>query len=401
VAKLQNLNAEDFAPILAELGLAPDVVQVVDPAPPPPSENRPPPPLARGNLLYGQIGGGLDTRIASKLYRERGDGALPPDGWALFFLKDRRTDDELARWRNSFWPWLHMVAVYRIDAGRIERQTLQGVALLAGKCEKNGVLLVARRREHVLSPATTVEKFDANAGGWNIEPGKPGHAHFRWMRRYVARFARARAGAAILDFGCGSGWVGIEAALAAGRAPLRAFDPAPEMVKNAAENARSAGLTDFEARAGFGEQPPFDPARDGRFEVVLSSGVVSFAPHILKWIDGLCSTVAPGGTLVVGDINRDARGMLRRRATRVLLPAREMNALITSEMRGALEKRGFVHEATAGYQLTRPVPELMHWSDTRCGGALTPPLLLLNKLAAGRMALGAFDSWVLRMRAPR
>jgi 2-polyprenyl-3-methyl-5-hydroxy-6-metoxy-1,4-benzoquinol methylase len=392
VAKLQNLTPEDFAPITADLGIAPESLQVVDPAPPPPSENRPPPPIARGNLLYGQIGGGLDTRVASKLYRDRGDSALPPDGWAMFFLKDQRTDAELARWRNHLWPWLHVVAIYRIEGASVTRQNLQGTAPITGSCERKGVILVARRREHVLSPATTVEKFDANASGWNAAPGSRGYAHFRWMRRFVADFSRARKPARLLDFGCGAGWVGIEAALAAGRAALRAFDPSPEMARIATDNARSAGLSDFEARTGFGEEPPFAPER---FDVVLASGVVSFAPHINLWIDGLCSTVAPGGTLVVGDINRDARGIQKRRRTRVLLPAREMNALVASEMRAALEKRGFAHEATAGYQLTDPVPQLMHRST-----ALAGPLLALNKLAAGRLGLASFDSWVLRMRAP-
>jgi hypothetical protein len=32
--------------------------------------------------------------------------------------------------------------------------------------------------------------------------------------------------------------------------------------------------------------------------------------------------------------------------------------------------------------------------------ALAGPLLALNKLAAGRLGLASFDSWVLRMRAP-
>ena len=57
----------------------------------------------------------------------------------------------------------------------------------------------------MLSPSVTVAKFDANAAGWSGDPGKPGYAHHRWMRRYVGLFARPKDGARILDFGCGTG----------------------------------------------------------------------------------------------------------------------------------------------------------------------------------------------------
>ncbi len=401
MAKLQNLTAQDFAPLLAELGLEPSTCNVVDPAPPPPSENRAPPPVPRGHLIYGQIGSGLDIARAAKLYRDRGDAALPSDGWAFFFLKDARDDVELARWRNSLWPWLHVVAIYRLAQGRATRETLQGRVDVPGTYTLNGVLLAAQRREHVLGPAATVAKFDGNAEGWNGAPGKPGYAHHRWMRKYVALFGKPRRGARILDFGCGAGWVGIEAALAAGAADLCAFDPSPELLRLTQQNAKASGVERVTVRQGFGEQPPFPAADEARFDLVAASGVVSFSPSIRKWLDGLCSTVAPGGTLVIGDVNRDSKGMLLRRATRPLLPAREMNALVADEVRVELEKHGFVLEAAAGYQLTRPVPQLAHWSDRKLGGALSPLLLAWNRFAAGPTSKpGRFDSWVLRFRAP-
>jgi 2-polyprenyl-3-methyl-5-hydroxy-6-metoxy-1,4-benzoquinol methylase len=261
-------------------------------------------------------------------------------------------------------------------------------------------LLVGRRREHVLSPDVTVEKFNQHAAGWNGRPGEPGYPHHRWMRRFVARFASPQPGQRLLDFGCGAGWVGIEAALAAGGCALRAFDPSPEMVRIANGNARASGLQDFEARTGFGEDPPFPGSGEQPFDVVYSSGVVSFSPRIERWIEGLASTVRPGGTLVVGDIQRESRGMRLRRSRRPLLPAREMNALTGAEMSRLLERHGFRLEASAGYQLTWPVPQISHWSDTRARGALSPLTLLLNKVAAGRLAPDCFDSWVLRLRAP-
>ncbi len=401
MVKPRHLSPEDFPPVLADLALEPSALQVVDPAPPPPSEHKPLPKLERGHLLYGQIGGGLDIPNASAMYRRRGDAALPSDGWALFFLKDQRADEELARWRNHLWPWLHVVAIYRIRGGQAERQILQRRELLPGTCAKEGVMLVARRREHVLSPELTQQKFDQNAAGWNVRPGEAGYAHYRWMRRYVGRFAPPRPAARILDFGCGAGWVGIEAALRSRGGRLCAFDPSPEMVRHAEENARQSGLSHFEARTGFGEDPPYPAAGEPPYELVLSSGVVSFAPNSDRWVAGLARTVAPGGTLVVGDIARESRGMRRRRLQRPLLPVREMNALTGDEMAALLASRGFQLEARAGYQLSRPVPELSHWSDTRARGAFSPLFLLANRLAAGRLAPSWFDSWVLRLRAPQ
>jgi SAM-dependent methyltransferase len=224
------------------------------------------------------------------------------------------------------------------------------------------------------------------------------------MRRYVADFARAPRGVRVLDFGSGAGWVGVEAAKRLAARELCAFDPSPEMVRITGENAQAEGIERFTGRTGFGEDPPFPAAGEAPIELVLSSGVASFSPDLERWLDGLARTVAPGGELVIGDIHREARGFRRRRAERPLLPVREMNARTRAELRAGLEARGFTHEASAGYQLTRPVPELMHLSETKLHGLLSRPLLWSNQLAASLdRALGGrcddqFDSWVMRLR---
>jgi len=348
-----------------------------------------------------------DLGVAAERFSPPGDSALSSepsllraigrDGWALSCVAGAPSRAALAELRNELWPSLHVVALYHCDERGVRRETLQGSTRLGEPIGFAGVVIVARRREEVLSPSATVAKFDQYAGGWNGEPGRPGYAHFRWIRRYVGLFATARPGTRILDFGCGAGWVGIEASLAAGGAALAAFDPSPEMVRNAEANARAEGLKEFEGRVGFGEQPPFDE----RFGLVISSGVVSFSPDQPRWFDGLARCVEARGTLVIGDLNPRSRGMQQRRATRPLLPARELNALTADEARLELERRGFRHEATAGYQLTRPVPQLAHWSDTRLHGALSPLLLAWNRMRAGPTRdLAAFDSWVMRFRAP-
>ena len=255
-----------------------------------------------------------------------------------------------------------------------------------------------------MSPASTVQKFDHNAKGWDGEPGRPSYPHFRWMRKYVGLFSKPRPGDRILDFGCGAGWCGIEAALKAPDSTLSSFDPSPQMVAIAEENAHKAGIKRFIGRTGFGEDPPFPAEGEEPFDYVVSSGVVSFSPDVSGWIDGLAGTVKPGGQLVVGDIHRNSRGFRRRRGSHPILPAREMNAQTREEVRAGLVSLGFEHVRSAGYQLTWPVPQLMHLNETRLGGALTYPLLWSNQLAAcidrsiGSPFQNQFDSWVMHFR---
>jgi len=383
--------------VLRDLDLRADRVRTVGDAPAPP-------------------GGGSRSALAAVPASEKdgaktgpelvafGEAHVAGDGALLVLLEGPREDREIAAFRNALWPFAHVVAIYRMSHGGIVRTTLAGTERLRGGTGISGALLVARRKEIVLAPDATVAKFDQNASGWDGKPGTPGYAHFRWMRRFVGTFAPEdwmRASAErILDFGCGAGWVGIEAALLAGasRVELCAFDPSPEMVRIAGENARASGIARFSARTGFGEDPPFPAEGERPFDLVISSGVVSFAPDSGRWLDGLARTVATGGKLVIGDIHRESKGMRRRRASKPLLPAREMNARTRGEVRSELERRGFVLEAEAGYQISSPVPELMHWSEKRLRGLLHPALLAWNRARAGKGSEDAFDSWVLRFR---
>ncbi len=356
-------------------------------------------------LLIG-VAAGSGVSSAQDI-KQRADRGLSESGALLLFLEGRRDEQELAAWRNELWPLLHMSVIYSITTDGVKRRTLAGSQALGDAQDKahrvrSGMLLVGRRRVHSMSPDATTVKFDANATSWNGDPSGPGYPHFRWMRRFVGCFAQIPRGASILDFGCGAGWCGIEAAKQFGARSLRFFDPSPEMVRIATENAAAAGLADAEGRTGFGEAPPYPAEGEAPFDAVISSGVVSFSPDLDAWVDGLARSVKRGGVLVVGDINRDSRGMRRRRREKALLPAREMNASTAAEIRTRLEAEGFIHQGGAGYQLTRPFPEAMHVNETRLRGLLTYPLLWSNQLMAsanehiGLPGARQFDSWVMR-----
>lgn len=305
-----------------------------------------------------------------------------------------RTEDapELCSLRNALWPHLHVVRAYRMKRGEpVLRIELGGSTRLPHVAASDGYAVLALERLVAMSPATTAQKFDKNAAGWNGVPGAPDYAHFRWMRKLLAVLGKPRRGESALDAGSGAGWVGIEAAKMG--AVVSSFDPSPEMVKFVLANAASEGVK-VEGRVGFCEKPPFD----GPFDLVLNSGVISFSPDADVFLDGLCGVVKPGGRLVIGDLNPRSRGMTRRRTQKPIVPVREMNASLREDVERGLERRGFRVEWRRFYQLTSPVPELIHRSKSRVvqGG-----LLAANRVAcAVDGALGSplaplFDSWIL------
>ena len=352
--------------------------------------------------------GELPTEERLTTLRQLAGDRVSTDGHLFIHLAGRRPDTELARWRNGLWPNFHVGTRYIFEpTGDITKTLLHGPARLEGPPAKPGSirvgeLLCARTCDHVRSPELTALKFDTNAAAWNGNPSKADYLHHRWMRKFVARFTPKRGHKRVLDFGCGAGWVGIEAALHQGAEQLRFFDPSPEMVRISTENAKAAGVLDAAGATGFGEEPPYPNAEDEAFDLVLSSGVLSFARDREAWYDGLARTVKPGGTLVFGDLNPSSIGMRKRRHKKPMLPIRELAAAPRDEARAAMEARGFRCEESCGYQLTDPVPQLLHLDATRLNGALAHPLSWCNRLASGidRAAGGPlkpfFDSWVMR-----
>lgn len=368
---------------------------------------KPPSPLIEDLGLAPDTALVLPTSLGQSAALERAARELDGDRACLLHFPGTPSDALLARWRDALWPLLHAVALYRHDDRGLARRTHSGKERLQSTpAPETETWFAFRRAAHVLSPDATREKFDANASGWNGEPGGPGYPHFRWMRRFVARFAPTHAAGRILDFGCGAGWVGIDAVGSRKHVALGAFDPSPEMVKIAEANAEHSGLTDFTGRVGFGEAPPFPAEGELRFDHVISSGVVSFSPDFEAWMRGLVSTCAPGGTLVVGDVNPSSRGIRARRAARPLMVVRELNGRRADEVRDWLEARGFRHRRTAGYQFTWPMPQLMYVNETKLGGLLSHPLVWTNQLLTwidgltGNRLLDQFDSWVMWFDVP-
>lgn len=390
-------TAAELAPVLEALGQSLDtLLPLGDPGP-------------RGPRFH--VVGPEEVLVGKRLRTL--DADLGETDALLLVIMGPAEPGRLATWRNALWPLLHVNRVATLDQGALTLRTLGNKERSTVACDLKLSVLVGYRRAHVMSAGETVTKFDQNATGWDGRPGSAGYPHFRWMRRHVGRFVAPRlvrddpAGQIrILDFGCGAGWTGLEAAAACPGAHLSAFDPSPAMVRITGENAAKLGIESFEGRPGFGEAPPFPAEGEDPYDLVISSGVVSFSPDVPRWLDGLVATMAPGADLIIGDINPHSRGFERRRRRKPLLPVREMNARPREEIRRELEARGLVHLRSGAYQLTRPIPEAMHVNETRLGGVLTHPLLAANRIATfvdasfGSPMQDHFDSWVMHLRRP-
>jgi SAM-dependent methyltransferase len=107
----------------------------------------------------------------------------------------------------------------------------------------------------------------------------------------LVRFARVQSGQVVLDVGCGTGVVAITAARLG--AKVTGADLTPELLEQARENARVAGVS-VDWHEADAERLPFE---DRRFDVVLSQFGHMFAPRPDVSTAELLRVLKPGGTL--------------------------------------------------------------------------------------------------------
>jgi 2-polyprenyl-3-methyl-5-hydroxy-6-metoxy-1,4-benzoquinol methylase len=104
------------------------------------------------------------------------------------------------------------------------------------------------------------------------------------------------AGRRVLDVGCGTGRHALR--LAASGAEVVGYDPCPEMLAVAREQARRLGLKVHWQAGGFGELP-----RDGRFDLVLCNLVLCHLPDIVEPVAEMAACLKPGGRLIISDFH--------------------------------------------------------------------------------------------------
>jgi len=186
--------------------------------------------------------------------------------------------------------------------------------------------------------------------------------------RLVFELAGPLAGKRVLDVGTGDGAYAIEAARRG--ADVTGVDSDPAMLGAARARARAGGVSVAlrEARA---EALPFAGAS---FDVVLAITVLCFVPDPHAAVKEMARVLAPGGTLVLGELARFSVWAVRRRA-RAWLGARtwrrvrfwsrrELVRLVESAGLEAEVVRGAVHfppVALVAQALAPIEPQLSRW----------------------------------------
>jgi ubiquinone/menaquinone biosynthesis C-methylase UbiE len=124
----------------------------------------------------------------------------------------------------------------------------------------------------------------------------------RRLRKMTVDLALIKPGDHVLDVGCGTGEVTLEAKKHAKQGDVYGIDPAPEMIAVARKKAARKKL-DIDFRVGVIEALPFP---DSSIDVVTSSLMMHHLPENLK-MRGLAEiyrVLKPGGRLLIADFMR-------------------------------------------------------------------------------------------------
>lgn len=169
------------------------------------------------------------------------------------------------------------------------------------------------------------------------------------VRKMIVDLARVQPGEKVLDVGCGTGNLTIQAKSWAGSTgEVHGIDAAPEMIHRAHRKAARAGV-DVDFKVGLVEDIPFP---DDEFDVVLSSLMIHHVPGDdlkRKGFAEMHRVLKPGGRLLVVDFVPPTQPVLRALTSLVIGHVLGGEGMMRNDVRRLLplvEAAGFVDVET-------------------------------------------------------
>ncbi len=162
-----------------------------------------------------------------------------------------------------------------------------------------------RNRKSKAPPAQKTKGLVLNSG-WRYDLGEWLHntfsfqGMFRKLRQRTINLAQLQPGEEVLDVGCGTGTLALEAARWVGReGRVTGIDPGDQQIAHARAKAARRHV-DIDFQVGVIEQLPF---HDHIFDVVLSTLMMHHLPAPLKrqGLAEIARVLKPGGRLIIAD----------------------------------------------------------------------------------------------------
>lgn len=139
-------------------------------------------------------------------------------------------------------------------------------------------------------------RFDQAAATWDDAPRRVELA--RAVAEGIVRRVPLEAHWSLLDFGCGTGLLGLALRPEVGR--LTGADPSPEMLKVMARKAEALGLSEVAFH-------PLDPAAvldgAGKFHLIASSMTLHHVADLPPLFQRLHAHLEPGGWIALADLD--------------------------------------------------------------------------------------------------